>query len=120
MYTKRFNRVNRVSHEIQRKISIIIQQKINDPRIGMPTISGVQISKDFKNANVFITFIDKDNLEEIRSAVMILQQASCFIRFLLAHSISLRAVPLLRFKYDASLINGVRLFNVISKLHQHQ
>lgn len=118
MYIRRVNRAQRVSHEIQRKISVIIQQKINDPRIGDPTISAVQISKDLKNATVFITFIDKENLEEIQSSIMVLQQASSFIRFLLAQSIKLRVVPLLWFKYDTSLIKGVRLCNLISKLHQ--
>lgn len=117
MYIKRFNRVKRVSNEIQKRIAVIIQQKLNDPRIGSPTISGVQMSKDLKNAKIFITFIDKENPEEIQSAIMILQQASCFIRILLAHSLSLRVVPVLWFKYDTSLINGIKLYNLISKLH---
>lgn len=119
MYLKSVNRSKRVAHEIQKKISIIIQRKINDPRIGSPTISEVKISKDLKNAKIFITFIDKENLEEIQSAIMVLQQASSFIRFLLAHSISLRIVPSLWFKYDTSLTYGVRLCNLISQLYQN-
>lgn len=117
MYTIRVNRSQRIAHEIQRKVSVIIQQKVNDYRIGTPTISGVKISKDLKNAKIFVTFIDKDNLEEIQFAIMALQKASSFIRFLLARSINLRTVPLLWFKYDKTLIRGIKLFDLISKLH---
>lgn len=116
MNNKRVDRIKRISYEIQRKIAIIIQQKIKDPRVGSPTIAGVEISKDLKNAKIFITFLDKENPEEIRSSVLILQKASSFIRYLLAHSINLRVVPVLYFKYDSSLINGFRISGLISKL----
>lgn len=118
MYVSRMNRMKRVSQEIQRKISIIVQRKINDPRIGVPTVSGVQVSKDLKNAKVFITFLDKNNPEEIHSAILILQQASRFIRFLLAHAISLRVVPELLFKYDPSSIEGSKICSLVSKLNR--
>lgn len=118
VYNKKTNRVQRISQEIQRKVSVILQSKINDPRIGIPTISGVIISKDLKNAKVFITFLDKEDLEEIYFAISVLQQASRFIRFLLAHTIDLRVVPKLLFQYDSSLIKGAKICNLVSKLHR--
>lgn len=118
MYIRRINRVERIASEIQRRISIILQRRMNDPRIGSLTVSSVQVSKDLKNAKIFVTFFDKENPDEIKSAIMVLQQASRFVRFLLAHSVNLRVVPLLWFKYDTSLINGVRLYNLMSKLQK--
>lgn len=118
MYTKRINRIQRVSQEIQRKISIILQRNIGDPSIGIPTISGVQVSKDLKNAKVFVTFLDKNNPSEISFAIMRLQQASRFIRFLLAHAVNLRVVPELLFKYDPSLIEGSKISSLVSKLNR--
>lgn len=118
MYSRHINRIHRVSQEIQRKVSIILQREIDDPRIGTPTISGVKISKDLKNAKVFITFLDKNNSNEINSAIMILQKASGFIRFLLAHTIKLRVVPELFFKYDPSLTEGIKICSLVSKLER--
>lgn len=112
---KRSNRVQRISQEIQKKISIILQNKINDPRIGMPTISGICMSKDLKNAKVFVTFLDKETISEIYMAVMILQHAARFIRFLLAQTMYLRIIPILLFKYDSSLTQGMRICNLITK-----
>lgn len=114
MQIGRNTRVRRVSQEIQRKISVILQNEINDPRVGVLTVSEVCISKDLKNAKVFVTFLDKETASEISVAIMVLRRASRFIRFLLAQSIHLRIVPVLLFKYDASLIQGVKLCNLIS------
>ncbi|URJ24028.1 30S ribosome-binding factor RbfA [Blochmannia endosymbiont of Camponotus sp.] len=107
-------RVQRIAQEIHKKISIILQHRIDDIRIGMPTISGVQVSNDLKNANIFVTFIDKEGPEEIDTAVMILQRASRFIRFLLANTMRLRVAPILLFKYDSSLIEGSKVYSLIS------
>ncbi|URJ31404.1 30S ribosome-binding factor RbfA [Blochmannia endosymbiont of Camponotus sp.] len=109
-----YYRTQRVSQEIHKNVSIILQHKINDIRIGRPTVSGVQVSRDLKNANIFVTFIDKDSLEEINSAIVILQRASRFIRFLLANTMCLRITPILLFKYDSSLSEGARVYDLIT------
>lgn len=110
------NRIQRVAQEIQRKISVILKNDINDPRIGVPTISGVCVSKDLKNAKIFVTFLDKDTSSEICTAIMILQRAARFIRFLLAKTMCLRVVPMLSFRYDASLTKGIKIYNLITKV----
>ncbi|WP_159714823.1 30S ribosome-binding factor RbfA [Blochmannia endosymbiont of Camponotus nipponensis] len=114
MYFQHSYRTQRVSQEIHKKISLILQHKIDDLRVGMPTISGVQVSKDLKNANVFVTFINKDSPEEINSAIAVLQRASRFIRFLLANATCLRIVPILLFKHDSSLIKGTKICSLIT------
>ncbi|WHL24987.1 MAG: 30S ribosome-binding factor RbfA [Candidatus Blochmannia vicinus] len=109
-----YYRTQRVSQEIHKNISIILQHKIDDIRIGKPTVSGVQVSKDLKNANIFVTFIDKDSPEEINSAIVTLQRASRFIRFLLANTMCLRIIPILLFKYDSSLSEGTKVCDLIT------
>ena len=41
-----FSRAQRVSQEMQKEIAIILQREVKDPRIGMATVSGVEISRD--------------------------------------------------------------------------
>lgn len=113
MYFQHNYRAQRIAQEIHKKISIILQNRIDDIRVGIPTISGVQVSKDLKNANIFVTFIDKEGLEEIDTAVMVLQRASRFIRFLLANTMCLRVVPVLLFRYDPSIYEGSKVYNLI-------
>lgn len=115
MFKKKSHRIQRISQEIQKKISVILQYKIDDPRVGIPTISSIQMSKDLKYAKVFLTFLDKNESKEINSAILILQRASGFIRFVLARSMNLRIVPILLFKYDPSLLIGSRINSLISQ-----
>lgn len=109
------NRINRISQEIHKEVSIILHNRINDPRIGVPTISAVCISKDLKNAKIFVTFLDKETFSEIYIATMVLQRAAKCIRFWLAKSIYLRTVPILLFKYDSSLVQSIRICDLITR-----
>ncbi len=43
---KEFSRAQRVAQEMQKEIAIILQREIKDPRIGMATVSGVELSRD--------------------------------------------------------------------------
>lgn len=116
MQTKRCNyRIQRVSQEIQKEVSVILQNKINDPRIGVFTISEVCVSRDLKNAKIFVSFLNKETSVEIDMAIMVLQRAARFIRFLLAQAMYLRVVPILFFQYDSSLVKGIKICNLIKK-----
>ncbi|URJ25189.1 30S ribosome-binding factor RbfA [Candidatus Blochmannia ocreatus (nom. nud.)] len=118
MYFQNNYRSQRVAQEIHRKISVILQHNINDINIDIPTISGVTVSKDLKYANVFVTFFNKNNLEEANNSIIRLQRAARCIRFLLAKILYLRVMPVLFFKYDNSLIEGARICNLIINTKQ--
>lgn len=41
-----------------------LQREVKDPRIGMATVSGVEISRDLAYAKVFVTFLNLSAGEE--------------------------------------------------------
>ncbi|BAC24371.1 rbfA [Wigglesworthia glossinidia endosymbiont of Glossina brevipalpis] len=106
MHSRENNRKFKISKEIQRKIALILQQKINDPRIGISTVSGVDLSSDFSHAKIFVTFLNKNTKQQIKSGLFILNKASFFIRKILNKTMRLRIIPKLTFIYDYSLIKG--------------
>ena len=53
---REFKRSDRVAQELQKEIAIILQQEVKDPRIGMVTVSDVEVSSDLAYAKVFVTF----------------------------------------------------------------
>ncbi|EGF8937952.1 30S ribosome-binding factor RbfA [Salmonella enterica] len=113
---KEFGRPQRVAQEMQKEIAIILQREIKDPRLGMmTTVSGVEMSRDLAYAKVFVTFLnDKDE-----DAVKALQEASGFIRSLLGKAMRLRIVPELTFFYDNSLVEGMRMSNLVTNVVKH-
>ncbi len=112
---KEFSRARRVSDQIQRELAGIIQLEMKDPRLGMVTVSAVEVTRDMSYAKVFVTFLGLDSQKEIDEALEILNEASGFLRTLLAKAMRLRATPQLRFQYDSSLRQGRKLSSLIDQ-----
>lgn len=53
---KEYSRTQRVAQEMQKEIAIILQREIKDPRVGMATVSGVEVSRDLAYAKVSSLF----------------------------------------------------------------
>lgn len=111
---REFSRAQRVAQEMQKEIAKILHKEIKDPRIGMVTVSGVQLSRDLAYAKVFVTFLHDDDPEGVKAGIKALNEASSFIRTLLGKGIRLRIVPELNFNYDTSLTEGMRMSNLVS------
>ncbi len=123
-------RAQRVADQIQRELAVLIQLEVNDPRVGMVSITGVDVSNDLASARVYVTVMNSlsedaelnqetlgkpgelDQLE-IDENLNALNKATGFLRTMLAKRLSLRAVPKLRFYYDSSVERGQRLSNLI-------
>ena len=98
---------------IQRELSELLQRELRDPRVGMITISGVDVSPDFSHAKVFFTVLEKQRLEDAREG---LRRAAGFLRSRLARRIKLYTTPELRFEYDESVERGDRLSRLINSV----
>ncbi|MBE5252708.1 MAG: 30S ribosome-binding factor RbfA [Enterobacterales bacterium endosymbiont of Blomia tropicalis] len=114
---KEFGRPQRVSQELQKEIAMILQREIKDPRLGMMvTVSGVEVSRDLAYAKVFVTFLNDKDEEAVKNGLKALKEASGYIRILLGKAMRLRIVPELTFFYDNSLIEGMRMSNLVSSV----
>jgi ribosome-binding factor A len=107
LMVQEFNRTQRVGGQIQRELAQIIQQELRDPRLGMVTISAVEVSKDMTHAKVFITLMNPD--QDVNATLKVLKKASGFLRHALGKRILLRVLPELHFVYDSSVDEGLRI-----------
>ena len=106
-------RARRVAGEIQRELSEILRTELKDPRVGMITLTGVEISPDLAHAKVFFTSLGPtDTLAEKTAR---LQRAAGFLRTMLGARLKIHNVPELRFAYDASVEQGIRLTHLIEE-----
>jgi len=108
---REFPRSRRIAEQVQRELSDIVRLELKDPRIGMITITDVEVTPDNAHARVYFTLLgDASKVEETTGA---LEHAAGFLRSQLAQRLKLRTVPQLQFKYDASVERGVRLSQLI-------
>ncbi|MDX1705062.1 30S ribosome-binding factor RbfA [Pseudidiomarina sp.] len=111
---KDFSRTDRVGQQYQREIAMILQHEIKDPRVAMPTVSAVEVTRDLAYAKVFVTFFQDDEAQ-IKTSLKVLNDASGFIRSLLGKRIRARIVPELRFVHDPSLNEGIRMSRLVDE-----
>lgn len=106
-----FPRSRRIAQQVQRELSDIIRLELKDPRVGMITITDVEVTPDAAHAKVYFTLLgDAAQVEETSAT---LAHAAGFLRSELAHRLKLRIVPQLVFKYDASVERGMRVSRLI-------
>jgi ribosome-binding factor A len=98
---------------IQRELSELLQRELRDPRVGMITITAVDVSPDFSHAKVLYTTLDPAHVEDAAKG---LKRASGFLRSQLARRIKLYTTPELRFEYDVSVERGDRLSRLIDSV----
>ncbi|AHG73529.1 MULTISPECIES: 30S ribosome-binding factor RbfA [Mannheimia] len=114
--SREFKRSDRVAQELQKEVAVILQREVKDPRIGMVTVSDVEVSRDLAYAKIFVTFLFDNDREAIVQGMKGLEKASPYIRTLLGKAMRLRIVPELRFIYDESLVEGMRMSNLVSNV----
>ncbi|MGQ9425750.1 30S ribosome-binding factor RbfA [Gilvimarinus sp. F26214L] len=112
---KEFSRQVRVADQIQRSLAQLIQSEISDPRLGLVNINQVDVSRDYSNARVFVTFVGDESDEGIKQSIAILNKASGFLRSLLAKNLNSRSTPRLNFVYDKTSVEGQRLSHLIDQ-----
>ena len=92
---------------------MLIRDNVRDPRVGMLSVTDVEISRDLAYAKVFVSFIGERSQNDIEAALEALNGASGYLRKLLAGSIKLRITPKLQFSYDESGRRGQHLSALI-------
>ena len=114
-HARGFSRTERIADQIQRDLAVLLQREIKDPRVGLPTISGVKVSKDLSYADIYLTFMAINEPEKVKQALSVLDNASGLLRSLLSKSIKLRVMPRLRFHYDETIVEGPRISALINQ-----
>ena len=107
---KKSGRPQKLGDLIQREVSDLIRLEVRDPRVGMITITSVDVSPDMTHAKIFFTVLETDKLPETLAG---LKRSAGFLRAQLAKRVQMYTTPELRFVYDESVERGDRLSRLI-------
>ena len=90
------NRAFKVADQIQRDLTELIARELKDPRVGMVTLQGVEVTPDYAHAKVFYSLLVGDPVETQAA----LNQAAGFLRNGLFKRLHIHTVPTLHFVFD--------------------
>ncbi len=110
---KEFSRTQRVADFLKQELARMIQQELRDPRIGMASVTDVEVARDLSYAKVFVTILGKNSEEEAKPAIEALNHAGGFLRTQMAKVMSARTTPKLRFVFDKSISRGAQMTKLI-------
>jgi ribosome-binding factor A len=105
---KEFSRSNRVAEQMQRELAELLQFEVKDPRVGMVTITAVEVTGDMAHAKIFYSAAKASN--NLQNG---LEKSAGFLRTQLAKRMLLRTIPQLHFVYDESIDIGMKMAQLI-------
>jgi ribosome-binding factor A len=108
------DRIKKIEIDLKREIGFIINSKIKDPRVGFVTVTDVKLSPDFQYLDVFVSVMGEDKV--INDSINGLNNCSGFIKRNLKERFKLRNMPDLKFIYDRSIDNGMKIEKLLESL----
>jgi len=110
------SRQDRVAEAIRQEASIIIHDKLKDPRLGFITITKVEVTPDLRYAKIFFSVLgNEESYEKTKQA---LDSALGFVRKLVAGRLNLRFAPEIAFYEDRSTEYSVRIEEVLNEIKE--
>jgi ribosome-binding factor A len=110
---REFGRPERVADFLRKELSQVMQQQLRDPRVGLASITDVDVSRDLSHAKVHVTVLGSDSADDAKEIIQVLNKASGFFRSQVAKSHSMRITPTIRFYFDESIHRGQHLSSLI-------
>lgn len=105
-------RQHQAAELIQRTIASLIHAEVQDPRLSKATITGVDVSPDFKQSTVFFTQLDSSE-KAVLATETAFKKASGYFRSKLSAKTELRYVPHLTFKFDKTVMDAERIAKLL-------
>lgn len=105
------NRVYQIADQIQRDLAELIAREVKDPRVGMVTISSVEVTPDYAHAKVYFTVLAGDPEESAEG----LNHAAGHLRTILFKRLHIHTVPTLHFIFDRSTERAADLNALIAR-----
>ena len=92
--------LGRLAEALREEISALVEGELADPRIGLATVTDVELAPDGKSAHVLVAVIGDE--KEARESIKGLEAATGYIRHEITDRLRLRHAPELYFRLDKS------------------
>jgi ribosome-binding factor A len=110
--------MERMNEAIKELLSELVLTRIKDPRVGLVTITAVDVAKDMDSAKVYFSVMGDETVR--RDSKKGLESAKSFLRNTVARELKIRTMPDLRFVYDDSLDRSMRIEDALRKIHEDE
>jgi ribosome-binding factor A len=114
-HTRRYPRKLRVNEVVRETLADHLE-RMEDPRLELVTITGVEVSPDLRHATVYYGALGRHD-PEIAEA---LEAAAKPLRAALGREVRLKYLPALHFREDPAIEAGQRVEEILRELHKEE
>lgn len=114
-------RTERIGEQLRAEISQLLREEVTDPRVGMLSLTRVDVSPDLAQALVFWSPLDPrtaSDPEAVSAMAEGLDSAAAFLRRQVAKRLTIRRSPALDFRHDPSLEQGAGTLELLRELNE--
>lgn len=112
-------RVPRVTEQVHHELADMIRGEVKDPRVGLVTVTGVELTPDYAYATVYFTVLP-DDPDTVAATLAGLRRAAGFLRSQLGRRVRIHTTPELRFVHDTSTAYGMSMSRLIDEANERQ
>lgn len=107
-------RAVRVAEQVHQELAEIIRAEVKDPRLGMVTITSVDLTPDYAYATAWFSVLP-DDPDTVASTLEGLRAAAGFIRSQVGRRVRIHTTPEIRFAHDRSTERGMAISRLIDE-----
>ena len=114
-------RTERIGEQLRDEISQLLRDEVSDPRVGMVTLTRVDVSPDLALALVFWSPLDPRTAADPEAVAAMadgLDSAASFLRRRVAKRLPIRRSPALDFRHDLTLAEGAGTLALLRELNE--
>jgi ribosome-binding factor A len=109
----------RVAEQIHQELAEMIRGELKDPRVGLVTVTGVDLTADYAYATVWFSVFPDDD-QTLATTLEGLRRAAGFLRGQLGRRVRIHTTPQLRFVHDPSVGRGATMSALIDEANSVQ
>ena len=106
------NRAERVAQQLHQEVAAILRGELKDPRVGMVTVTGVDLTPDYAYLTVHFSVLPDDE-DTVARSLEGLQAAAGFVRGRIGRRVRIHTTPDVRFVHDGSTARGMAMSSLI-------
>jgi ribosome-binding factor A len=107
-------RIARIQELIKQRVAEVVAHELNDPKLGMITITRVEVDKELMSAKVFWSTLGGE--QERAKQARILDKAAGYVQGEVARVLTTRTVPRVKFLFDQRIEGAVRMQSLLDSL----
>ena len=107
-------RLQRINDQIRQVLTVLLETKVNDPRVEGAYITDVSVDRELDYANIYISsLVGEEQAVQILDG---LRSAAGYLRYELGRAVKLRVMPKLRFYWDETPDKADRIEAILAEI----